>query len=500
MDFLDPKQRHAHNVRLVIGYVLIAIALALATTVLFYQANGFGVKEGKVIQNGLVFVSSNPGDAAIYLNGQRYKDNSNTRMVLQAGTYTMKLSRDGYRDWQRALTVEGGSVEHFDYPFLVPQNLLPAKVADYNSAPPLVLQSPDRRWMMNQLPGTPASFDVYDLKDPKKVTSLKTTMTVPSGIFGLPQEGVQSLTLVEWSNDNDHVLLQHKVGDQSEYILVSRKAPETSANLTRQLQLAPTDTLTLQDKKFDHYFMLDTASGVLSTLSLDEIQPVQLLTGVIEYKTYGSDMVLYATTSGVNGDKAAIRLLQDGKTYPIRQVAKNPTYILELSSYGGHWLIAAGAPSESHVYVYSDPVEMLQKDAAQALVPVSVLKVTSPNYVAFSDNTQFVMVENGQDFAVYDAENERTHTYHMDKPLDAPQTHATWMDGFRLRLVSAGQTVIFDYDGTNMQTLEPTQPAYLPFFDTSYQTLYTINPPKAANAPAGQVNFIATSMHTLKDQ
>jgi hypothetical protein len=97
MDFLDPKRRRAHNIRLIVGYVLVAIALALATTILVYQANGFGVKQGKVIQNGLIFVSSNPSGATVNLNGQQYKDATNTRIVLQSGTYTMRLNRDGYR-------------------------------------------------------------------------------------------------------------------------------------------------------------------------------------------------------------------------------------------------------------------------------------------------------------------------------------------------------------------------------------------------------------------
>jgi len=503
MDFLDPKQQRAHGIRLMVGYVLVAIALTLATVIIFYQANGFGVKAGKVIQNGLVYVSSTPGDASIYLNGEEYNDNTDSRMVLQAGTYTMRLSRDGYRDWQRALTVEGGSVEHFDYPFLVPKTLVPAKIGDYAAAPPLSLQSPDRRWIMNQLPGAMAAFEVYDVKDPKKAGTLKTTITIPSSVFALAQDGTQSLTLVEWSNDNDHVLLQHKVGAQAEYILLSRKAPDTSVNLTHQLQIPATATITLQDKKYDHYFMLDTANGKLASLGLNAATPVFLLSDVLQYKTYGTDTILYATTSGINGDKVAVRLYQDDKSYPIRQIAKAPLYLLEISRYDDQWKIAAGAPSENRVYVYSDPVNMLQKDASQALVPESVLKISNPNYIAFSDNSQFIMAENGQDFSIYDAENDRLHTFKTDKPLDASQIHATWMDHHRLQYVSAGLATIFDYDGTNLQTLEAASPAYTPMFDTGYEALYTLNAPKAtpsATSASEQINFTATPMRTPKDQ
>ncbi len=508
MDFLDPKQRRAHNIRLIVGYVLVAIALVLATTILIYQANGFGVKAGKVIQNGLVFVSSSPSPATIYLNDQKYKDATDTRMVLQSGTYTMRLTRDGYRDWQRALTVEGGSVEHFDYPLLIPKTLSTTKILDYSAVPPLSTQSPDRRWILNQQPVTDgAVFDMYDLKDPKKIGSARTSITVPTSLFSINQDGPQSLELVEWSNDNDHVLLRHAVGEQSEYILVSRKAPETSLNLTKLLNLTATATLTLQDKRFDHYFVLDSASnGSLSTIALNDNKPeaaVPVLADVVAFKSYGTDTLLYATNTGASDGKVVVRMLENGKSYTIRQLAKTPNpkdYLLELSRYSNHWYVAVGVAAENHVYEYKDPVESMQSDPSLSLVPVDVMKITAPNYVSFSDNSQFLVVENGQDFSTYDAENDRSHTFHIDKPLDAPQVHATWMDGFRLRMVSGGSVTVFDYDGTNVQSLQSALPAYISFFDTGYQVSYAFQTPKSANANPGQVEFSATPLRTVADQ
>jgi hypothetical protein len=382
-------------------------------------------------------------------------------------------------------------------------------VAEYAAAPPLATQSPDRRWILTQQPGVAgAVFDVYDLKDNKKVPELKTTFTVPSNLFAVDQDGAQSLELVEWSNDNDHVLVRHSVtandATQNEYILLSRKAPETSVNLTKQLQLTPTATLTLQDKKAANYFVLDAANGgTLSSITYDGTKAsaaIPILTGVLAFKSYGTDTFVYATDTGAtSADKVVVRMLENGKSYTIRQVAKSANYLLELSRYSNHWYVAVGAPAENHVYIFKDPVEALQRDASLSLVPVDVMKVSAPNYVAFSDNSQFVSVENGQDFSVYDAENDRSHTYHIDKPLDAPQTHATWMDGYRFKMVSGGVVTIFDYDGTNLQSLQPALPGYLPFFDTAYQTSYVLDVPKNPTTPT-QAELSATSLRTLKDQ
>src|SRR5688500_16801596 len=105
MDFFDPEKQKKHAIRLAIGYAVIGVVLLLATTVLLYRAYGFGLdKEGRVIQSGLVFASSRPDKASVYLNGKLYKDQTNTRVELPSGQYLIELKRDGYYDWKRALT------------------------------------------------------------------------------------------------------------------------------------------------------------------------------------------------------------------------------------------------------------------------------------------------------------------------------------------------------------------------------------------------------------
>ena len=150
MDYLDPKKHKAHLVRLAIGYILIAVALVLTAIILLYHARGFGIKNGEVIQSGLIFISSRPEPADIYINGAKNDKTTNTRLLMQAGQYTFELKRDGYRSWKRAINVEGGVVVRFDYPVLFPTNLSTNAVKTYSVRPSLVTQSPDRRWLLVQ--------------------------------------------------------------------------------------------------------------------------------------------------------------------------------------------------------------------------------------------------------------------------------------------------------------------------------------------------------------
>jgi len=86
MDFLNPHKKRAHHIRLLIGYLLVAVALAMGTLILVLLSYGYDYdrKTGEVIQNSIVFVSAQPASADIYINGQRQSVNA-MAMALPAG-------------------------------------------------------------------------------------------------------------------------------------------------------------------------------------------------------------------------------------------------------------------------------------------------------------------------------------------------------------------------------------------------------------------------------
>ena len=158
--------------------------------------------------------------------------------------------------------------------------------------------------------------------------------------------------------------------------------------------------------------------------------------------------------------------------------------------------MAAGASSQNKVYIYADPVGQLGAVPKHGLVPAQVLHVTAPNYLSFSDNAQFIVAEGGQQFGVYDIQNTKGYNYTTTQPLDAPQVHASWMDGDRLAYVSGGKLLVFDYDDTNQQALMPASAGYVPAFDPVYHYVYDVAPGTAA----GSVDVDQTGLLIPADQ
>ncbi len=493
MDYLDPKKQFRHKILLFVGYVLIGIAIVIGTLVLLYQAYGFGLgKNGTVIQNGLFFFSSQPHPADIYINGTLKSVKTNTRLSLPAGIYNVTLKRDGYRDWRRTVPLDGGSVAHFDYPFLIPKVLSPKKVAAYAAAPALVTQSSDHRWLLVQQPSTLLGFDVYDLKNPDKAA---TALSLPAGLPAKAVKADGGWQLVEWADDNRHVLLQHTYDGKTEFVLVDRADPAKSVNLNKALPAAPAK-LTLNDKKYDQYYLYDTAGAKLQKMSLKDAAAEPYLDHVLAYKSYGNDTMLYVTDNGAPAGKVLLKLGTGSKNYVIRSFPAGSNYLLNLTEYSGKLYVAASASSENKVYIYRDPVAQLNAYKGRSPAPAQVLHVTDPDYLSFSDNAQFIVAEHSTEFGVYDIENKEVYHYSSPYPLDPPQPHAGWMDGDRLTYVSGGKAVIFDYDNANRQILISADSHYEPAFTPDFKFVYVLTP----NSAPGQLDMDKTSLLSPTDQ
>lgn len=475
MDFLDPKKKRAHRTRLFIGYGLMTIAIGIATTIIAFEAFGFGLDRhtGTVIQNGLLFIDVHPEPAQITLNGED-KGQTDARLVIPDGQYTVQLKRDGYRTWQRTFRLEGSKIERLVYPFLFPEKLDSDDIQLYSETPAFSTQSLDRKWVLVQRPGSINSFDLYDLSS-NNVDPVE--LTLPDALFTNVGTGTHSLELADWSTDNRHVLVKHIYEGGFEFIMVDREQPALSTNVNRTINRAPT-AITMRDKKFDELYIHTLPAGTLelADIGTNTIRPI--LSNVLTYKTYSTEEILFVTNEGAEVGKTLVKIRTSDKVYALRELpAGDPGYLLDISKFDGRWFMVAGASLEKKVYVYKDPFDTLNKTSGNRRpIPETVLKTdNNAQNVSFSANVRFISLQGGNQFAVYDAENDKLLRFNTKFTL-AETEKARWMDGHRLTLTSEGRLKIFEFDGNNSQDLIGMQGNHLPYFDRDYDRFYTISP------------------------
>lgn len=84
----------------VIFLIILVIIIALA------RGYRFDPEEGTLTSTGIISANSLPPAAKIFVNGN-LEGVTNTNLTYPPGTYTVKITKDGYTDWEKQLTLKG---------------------------------------------------------------------------------------------------------------------------------------------------------------------------------------------------------------------------------------------------------------------------------------------------------------------------------------------------------------------------------------------------------
>ena len=475
MDFLDPRRKRSHTIRLITGYVLVSIAIGLATIILVYAAYGYGIntKTGEIIQNGIVFVSSKPTGAELYLNGQDQNATTGRRLVLEAGNYTLTLKKSGYRDWQRQFTLDEHSIARYTYPLLFPVKPRVTNLMAFSSMPPLMTETPDQHWLLVQAPSAGLDSVNFDEFDTTNLTKPSVNLSLPAGLLSGDDKDTASLVALEWSSDNSHLLLRHDFSGSNEFILFDRAHPSDSINLNKQLKTDPSQ-VALRNKKSNQVYFYDAASQSLTSVSTSQTSlPTPFLKQVLAFKSYGSNTIVYATAKDAPTGKVEVRIWDNGQTYLLDTVQTGDHYLIDTAQYQGTSYFVSGSDTDPNINIYKDPLSYLKNSTIGKAVPTLAINQVGSTNLSFSTKARFIEVENGQQFGVYDFETQQVYQYKLATPPTSP---LVWMDGQRLIGDTDGNVFVTDYDSTNQQSLTPTVDMTGGLFSADYNHLLTIQP------------------------
>lgn len=486
MDFLDPKKKQKYQLKLFIGYALMAVLIGIGTLILALMSFGynFNIQTGDVTQNGMMFVDAHPQAAKIIINGTD-KGQTDQRLILPAGNYNLELARDGYRPWKKNVLLEGGYIVRLMYPFLFPGELKSTEDLLYVSEPSVVTQSPDRRWLVVQKPGELLGFNLVDLNGELAVSA---DLTLAKGL--IVETGTKHvIEPVEWSTDNRHIVFRHEHDTGQEFIVVDIEDPNLSVNLNKKFA-SSFNKVTLVDKKYDNYYLYDDSTQALKTASLSADTVNVLLGNVLAYSSHGADVLLYASSEGAQKDRVLIKVKEGDDTYTVKDFPAGTEYLLDVARFNGKWYMIAGAKSEQKIYVLRNPIDYVKNNPEGKVIPATTLRMENVQNVSFSNNTRFAVAQSGSSFVVYDAETDKNYKYKMD--FDIPLSYKSkWMDGHRLTAVKEGKIFVFDFDGTNAQSLSSSSANLSAYFNRDYNSLYTIAPSEAVT---GRTALIRTDL------
>lgn len=486
MDFLDPKKRRAYNIRLFIGFILIAIAIVLATTILALITAGYTInrKTGQVVQDSLVYINSQPVSANLYVNGVN-NGTTNARLDLSAGSYNFSLSQPGYHTWSNTISLYGGQVEQLNYPFLFPTKPNKTTVQTTPSQPNIATATPDRHWLLVSVPGQLGSFYVIDITNTKTPI---TTITIPSSVLG-SEPGTNTLSVVQWSTDNQHLILEDTYQGGTQFLMLDRVTPSNSINLTKLFPTASFTSVKTDNGAYNKLYLFNQTTGSLVLADTGAKTLTNILSGVLAYWPYGTNQILYTTNDSKDKTKVEANLWNSNtaQSNTLRTLPVGTTYELNMASYSGNLYVVIGSSSSSYAYVYQNPSSYFSSNPSGQPVPFTLLVVSgNPENVTFSDSARFISLQSGSQFAIYDILYDAHYRYDTGLAFQ-PNQLAAWMDGNRLDAVINGKLYIWDFDGTNQVSFTNANSEFLAAFNRDYTAVYTVLPTTTTTSGQWQV-------------
>ncbi len=485
MEFLTPEEKRNRTLRFISGYFLIAIAVLLGTFIFVLLVQGYQLSNRKgLVQNGLVNVESRPVSADIYLNGE-LKNKTTARLDLNEGEYDLKLKADNYREWSKKFTLLGGAVRYFVYPKLIPNTIKTESMATYNAMPIWASESPDRHWVISKTAGQQADFSVFDTTRTDNTATANQVVTIPPSILVGSPSSYGDFQPVEWADDNKHLLLlQTLASGQKNYIVLDREKPDNSISVTKTLSLNNDFKVVLRDKKPNKFYLLNSITGELTHRDSKNVsEAVKVADGVVAFKPYGNDLVLYVTYTNTADGLAKVVVSDNiNKLYNLQPIVRDlaGNYQLDMAKFDGTWYYVTSSSSDNKIKIYANPLDNVEANSGNVAKTRYTLPLDNPMFVSFSDNARFIAVQSGSKFVVYDGELKANYRYSVSYKL-AKDQKALWMDGHRLKVVDNGMAKIFEFDGTNGQDLIASQPnnSFTPYFDRDYNFVYTYTQDKS---------------------
>lgn len=165
---MTPKQQF----RYMLG--LFSVFLIVIPVIIFYSFGYRITSDFKVVKTGGIFISNNESGASVLLNGKLKKsagllDKNMLVQNIKPGSYTVRVEKEGYRQWTKTVKVQEQLVE-VCFPLLVPSELESVEIPRYL---PVEKTEPQKKGAKRPKPEVNDDYtDVLDLvkkaKNPSK--------------------------------------------------------------------------------------------------------------------------------------------------------------------------------------------------------------------------------------------------------------------------------------------------------------------------------------------
>ena len=440
------------------------ITVILTVSVLAFVVSGYWLGSDFTIERqGMLQIYSIPTGADISIDGSStsWLQRTNTSKTLAAGEHTITLTKDGYDSWSRTVNITEGLLYRLHYPRLFLKNRVVESAFD--SSANFATVSPDRNTML--LANNTTKWQLFNLNsDSAKPTSIELSEILPfvthstdssTGLFN------GTIKSTEWSEDNEHVLLEVTLGDDTNWLVLNIKNPTASLNLTKEFNLK-LEEVKIYDNSANNLFAI--ADGNLRRIDVSNKQiSAILISGVNSYDHYEKEIVFSASNTPSTSSEpdsapsspyyVGILNLDNTEITKLKPL-NNPAQVVITRFYDDKYIGV----------VENDVFSLYLKDEFAEKSVFSLPFI--PAKIKVGQEGDFIALSTGGRLAVLDME-----VMNLDEWTTNTDTFG-WLDGSMVYAVKDGNLNVYDFNGLNPRTLVSNVSSRFPVTITSDRYLY----------------------------
>ena len=430
---MDPEQvKKRQTLRVLFSEAMMVLSVVAIMTVLIMITSGYWINQNfEVERRGMLEVLSSPTGADIVVDGETaWMAKTNSSRILSKGEHTVSISKEGYGDWVKKVTIEEGLMYRLPYVRLFPNEPELEKVSEINARISSV--SPDRSSML--LIDDSTTWKILHLNEDKVSTTDLDVAKVFDKIGGA--EAMAGIAGIDWSKDGNRILLKVVWNEKNEWLLLDLKDSEKSASITETFGMN-FDTVKFFDKTGDDLLVVD--GGELRKLDVSEQSISKILaSNVTNFNLYDESIVYVA-----NGKVSVLKKV-DGEAIDLLDVQGDRIFAALTRSYRDNYLTVI---EDGKLSLYKGQLPRNKDDKSFEQI-FSVEIGLMPERIKIGADGDFVIMSNGKNIVTLDMESENVSRFEVE------DGKIGWLDDHLLYVVdNDGDMVVYDYDGLNRREL-----------------------------------------------
>lgn len=426
----------------------VSVLIIVTVSILFMLGYRLDSGNGRLEQGALLQFNSNPTGANVTIDGKTISGQTATKQTVLAGVHSITMTKNGYEDWNRTLSLDAGTLTWLDYIRLVPKERPVQQVVEYTTLVNMQF-SPDLKWALAQEVTETPTFQLVDLRS-EQVKSSPITID-PAQYSEAATPGVtHQFSIYKWNTGSRYAIIKHGYADKTEWLLLDTQDAAKTTNITRSLNVELTDVQFASSGGQTLYGLtndglvrkLDLSGGTLSRALISKVKSFSV------YEP--SSVVSYIGIDDSEPAKTVAGIYKDGDSAPrVIRTADDPASTLHIatSRYFSEDYVTIAEDDTVTILVGSLPSGTQDSNTLRQFATFKLDATIGA--LSFSPNGDYVLAQAGTQFGTYELEHKRGAVSTVTVNEGQEATRLKWLDIAHLWNDDQGKLVMRDFDGTN---------------------------------------------------